>query len=265
MLPLAEITVVITRPRGQADELRRELEAFGATVVLFPTIEIAAPESYADLDAAVNNLSNYDWLILTSTNAAEHFLSRLEANGLETVELDNLRLCVVGEATAERMRLAQAHVDVLPTESNAEGVFTALCEYLGGESELNGLRFLMPRSAIGRDILPAKLRESGATVKDITAYRTVLPEKPDTARIKTLLQVGAVDCLTFTSPSTFQNLLQILSGADLPHLLKDAVIACIGETTAQAVRDKGFVPHLISDAPDASSFARNIAKYFQEQ
>lgn len=260
MLPLSEITIVVTRPREQAGEFKTALEQFGAKVVLFPTIEIVAPESYDELDAAINNLSVYDWLILTSANAAEHFLRRLEANNLETAELDYLRLCAIGEATAERLRLAQVHIDLLPTESRVEGVLTALVEYVGGEGELKGLRFLLPRPAIGRDFLPVKLRKAGAEVDDITAYQTVIPRNPDIAKLKALLQGGAVDCVTFTSPSTFNNFLQIFSE---PALLKDVTIACIGKTTAEAVQAQGFVPHIISEAADSSSFARAIAKFFQ--
>lgn len=262
MLPLSEITVLVTRPRGQAAEFKSELIAFGANVILFPTIEIAPPESYADLDAAIADLSVYDWLILTSANAAEHFLQQLEANQVETAELDNLRLCVIGEATAEEMRLAQAHIDIMPAVATAEGVYDALCEYVGGEAQLNGLRFLLPRSAIGREVLPQKLRRAGAVVNDVVAYRTVIPNNPDTAKVKALLQGGAIDCMTFTSPSTFNNFTQILDVPNLSSLLKNVIIACIGETTAQTIRQAGFEPNIISDSADAASFARTIAKHF---
>ena len=264
MLPLSEITVVVTRPREQATELKSELEQLGAKVVLFPTIEIAPPESYADLDAAIRNLSNYDWLILTSANAAEHFLRRLEANNLETAELDYLRVCAIGEATAERLRLAQVHVDLLPTESRAEGVFAALTDYLGGKNELRNLRFLLPRSAIGREYLPAKLRETGAVVTDVTAYQTVLPQNAETGKIKALLQGGAIDCLTFTSPSTFKNFVQLLGGKNLRQMLSGVAIACLGETTANVISESGFKVEIISPETNASAFTESIAGFFNK-
>lgn len=255
-LPLAEITVVVTRPREQADEFIAALKRLGANTFLFPTIEIAAPESYADLDAPIENLQNYDWVIFTSTNAVEHFLKRLAAKNLETAELDYLRVAAVGDATAERLRLAQVHIDVLPPESKAESLFEEIENYV---SELAGLRFLFPRSEIAREVLPQKLREAGATVDAPVAYRTVLPEKPETAKFKAMLAGGSIDCITFASPSAFKNFLQIFGETKLPN---DVAIACIGETTAKAVRESGLKVDIVSPEATSAAFAREIADYF---
>lgn len=262
MLPLSEITVVVTRPREQAFELSREFEQFGARVVSFPTIEIAAPESYADLDAAIVNLSIYDWLVFTSANGAEHFLRRFQAQNLETSELDYLQVCAIGEATAERLRLAQIHLDIIPTDSRAEGVFAALENYLGGRSEFANVRFLLPRSAIARDFLLVRLREAGAIVDDPAAYQTLLPAAPETGKLKALLQGGAIDCVTFTSPSTFKNFVRIFGEENLRQLLKGVTIACLGEVTAHAVGEFDFKADIVSSKADAASFARAVADYF---
>ena len=262
MFLLTDKTIVVTRPREQAGELKNELESLGAKVVLFPTIEIAPPASYAELDAEILNLAAYDWLVVTSVNAAEHFLRRLEANGLETAELDYLRVCAIGEATFERLRLAQVHIDVLPTEARAEAVFQALCEYLGNIRELENLRFLLPRSAIGLNLLPEKLSQAGALVKNVTAYQTILPEKPETGKIRALLEGGAIDCLTFTSPSTIKNFIKLIGTGDLSRLLPGVAIACLGKTTAQTVRDSGFSVDVIAPDASAAAFAAAIGEFY---
>jgi uroporphyrinogen III methyltransferase/synthase len=262
MLPLSEITVVITRPREQAFELSREFEQLGAKVFLFPTIEIVPPESYTDLDAAIANLSNYDWLIFTSANGAEHFLRRLEAQNIETSELDYLQVCAIGEATAERLRLAQIHLDLIPTDSSAEGVFSALENYLGGAREFPNVRFLLPRSKIARDFLPRKLREAGAIVDNPTAYQTVQPDAPETGKLKALLQGGAIDCVTFTSPSTVKNFIRIFAAENLLQLLGGIKIACLGEVTANAVGKFALQVDVVSSEANSASFARSVADYF---
>src|ERR671917_18476 len=101
--PLEGRTVVVTRARAQAAEFAAELERYGARVVACPTIEIVEPESYAPLDEALENLYGYDWLVFTSANGVEHFLRRLRAAGRDVSELDELRVCAIGEATAERL------------------------------------------------------------------------------------------------------------------------------------------------------------------
>src|SRR5256714_13887112 len=98
--PLAGRTVVITRARAQATEFAGLLEAYGARVVACPTIEIVEPESYAPLDQALENLYGYDWLIFTSVNGVDYFLRRLAALGKDVSELDELRVCAIGAATA---------------------------------------------------------------------------------------------------------------------------------------------------------------------
>src|ERR1044072_319437 len=166
-LPLAGRTVMITRAREQAAEFASALEAYGARVVSCPTIEIAPPESYAALDDAIENLFGYDWLIFTSANAVEHFCRRLEASGKDASELDELRVCAVrdatggrlarerrvaavGDGTADRLADERVHVDLVPQKFQAEGVFEALENFLGGRERIAGLTFLLPRPAAPR-------------------------------------------------------------------------------------------------------------------
>src|SRR3712207_9030738 len=63
--------VVVTRARAQAGELSRELEALGAEVFEFPTIEIRPPEDFGPLDEAIRALDSFDWIVFTSVNGAE--------------------------------------------------------------------------------------------------------------------------------------------------------------------------------------------------
>ena len=130
--PLAGRTVVITRARAQADEFVSELERYGARIIICPTIEISEPESYERLDEAIDHLFGYDWLVFTSVNGVDHFLRRLHAGGHDVSRVDELKVCAIGAATAERLRDAHIHVDVVPDEFKAEGVFAALVQYLGG-------------------------------------------------------------------------------------------------------------------------------------
>src|SRR5918998_1191458 len=218
--PLSGRTVMITRARRQAAEFAGELERLGARVVECPTIEIVEPESYAALDQAVENLFGYDWLVFTSANGVEHFLRRLELRGVDVSALDELRVCAIGAATADRLRDAQVHVDVVPEKFQAEGVYAALEAFVGGRQGLDRLNFLMPRAAVARDHLPRALEAAGARVDVVAAYRTVRPETHDRARVEALLVGGGVDCVTFTSASTVINFAQLFETSDLDPLLE---------------------------------------------
>ncbi|MBU2859301.1 uroporphyrinogen-III synthase, partial [Acidithiobacillus ferrooxidans] len=53
--------IVVTRPRAQAGEMLTLLEAQGARPILFPAVEIEAPENWQSLDDALHRLVAYDW------------------------------------------------------------------------------------------------------------------------------------------------------------------------------------------------------------
>ncbi len=264
-LALSGRTVMVTRALVQAAEFAAELERYGARVVACPTIEIVAPESYDLLDEAIDNLFGYDWLVFTSTNGVEHFMRRLEAAGKDAAELDELRVCAIGEATAVRLSEARAHVDVVPDKFQAEGVFAALESYLGGREHFTGLNFLIPRAAVARDFLPRALEEAGARVDVVPAYRTVRPATTDRARVEALLVGGGVDCVTFASASSVRNFAQLFDTHDLGPLLAGVRVACIGEITAGAAADHGLGTDIRPQESTAPALARAIAEFYSSR
>jgi uroporphyrinogen III methyltransferase/synthase len=263
--PLAGRTIVITRARAQAQEFAAELERYGARVVECPVIEIVEPESYGPLDEAIDNLYGYDWLIFTSVNGVDHFLRRFQALGHDVSELDELKVCAIGTATADRLRDWFIHVDVIPDQFKAEGIFAALASYAGGRENLRGSNFLIPRAAVARDYLPRALEEAGARVDVVAAYRTVRPQTTSRAALEALLVGGGVDCVTFTSSSTVVNFAQLFDTTDLGPLLDGVTIACIGDITASAAAEYGLRVDIQPAEYTTRALARAIADYYQDR
>lgn len=259
--PLAGRTVVITRAQSQADDFVTELKRYGADVVLCPTIEIRELESYARLDEAIEHLYGYDWLIFTSVNGVEHFFKRLKERERDASDLDELKVCAIGEATAERLRDLRVHVDVIPEEFKAEGVFSALQRFVGGPESLKGLNVLIPRASVARDYLPKALEEAGARVDVVPAYRTSLPADLDRGRVAAMLS-GSADCIAFTSSSTVRNLARLFDTEDLSQALAGVVIACIGDITATTAADYGLRVEIQPEQFTIPSLARAIAEHF---
>jgi uroporphyrinogen III methyltransferase / synthase len=258
---LAGRTIVVTRAASQASEFVTELERYGANVIVCPTIEIAEPESYERLDEAIDHLYGYDWLIFTSANAIEFFLRRLNTRGFAVSELDDIKVCAIGQASADKLRDAQIHVDVIPTQSKAEGVFTALSEFVGGVEQLRGLNILLPRAAVGRDFLPKSLEEAGARVDVVTAYRTIVPENLDRGRLSAML-AGSADCIAFTSSSTVKNLALLFDTHDLSKILAGLTIACIGDVTAATAREFGLRTDIQPAQFTVKDLAKTIANHY---
>ena len=258
---LAGRTVVVTRAASQAGAFITALEDYGATVISCPTIEIAEPESYERLDEAIDHLYGYDWIIFTSANGVEYFLRRLQTRDVGVEELDELKICAIGEATAEKLRDAHAHVDLIPSQAKAEGVFAALSEFVGGHERLHGRNILIPRAAVGRDYLPKALEEAGARVDVVTAYRTIVPENLDRGRLSAML-TGSADCIAFMSSSSVKNLALLFDTHDLGEKLQGLTIACIGEVTAATAADYGLRIDIQPEETTAAGLATAIAEYY---
>ena len=264
MRPLEGRTVIVTRAASQAADLTTLLEGYGAHVIACPTIEIREPDNYERLDEALDHLYGYDWLLFTSTNGVEFFLKRLTDRGLQIADLDEIKVCAIGQRTADKLHDAHVHVDLIPSQSTAEGVFAALAEFVTGEEHLRGLNILLPRAAIGRDVLPEALQKAGARIDIVTTYQTVLPENIDRGKLGAML-AGSSDCIAFTSPSTIKNLAKLFDTHDLGKTLPNIVVACIGSVTAEAAAEYGLRVEIVPEQTTTADLAHAIANYYADK
>ena len=186
----------------------------------------------------------------------------MATRGRDVSELDALKVCAIGEATADKLHAAHIHVDVVPDQFKAEGIFAALEQFVGGREALAGLSFLIPRAAVARSYLPDALEEAGARADVVAAYRTVRPQNPDLGRIKALLSGGGIDCIAFTSSSTVANFAQLFDTSDLAALLKGVAVACIGDITASTAAEHGLQTEIMPTEYTVPALAQAIASYF---
>jgi uroporphyrinogen III methyltransferase/synthase len=236
--PLFGSRVLVTRPRDRAGQMAARLRDLGAEPVIFPTIAIRPPENWEPLDAAVERLSSYDWVIFTSTNGVRFFWERLDQTGRDARAFAGARLGAIGPVTAWELTARGLRPDLVPKQYVAE----AILEEIGG---VEGQRILLPRADIARPLLAEGLRAAGAEVDEVAAYRTVPASAEDAQEIQEMLAVGELDVLTFTSSSTVRNFVAALE--PLPELPEGTVVACIGPITAQTARELGLPVHVSAD------------------
>src|SRR5262249_34194170 len=143
-------TVLITRAAEQAAELTALLELEGARVLQGPSIEIRRiPEKIAELQTALRNHRNYDWLIVTSTNTVEIIQNILREMGESWKLFSGLRIACIGESTAQRVQQAGGAVSLVPPHFQAESLVEELLK-----TGIKNKRLLLPRAAASREILP---------------------------------------------------------------------------------------------------------------
>ena len=234
-------TILVTRARTQSDDITTQLEALGASVIHFPTIEIVPPESWAALDASIARIRDYDWIVFTSANGVNFFLSRLaelqQSNITEV--LSSKVICAIGPATARAIEAAGATAHVVASDSRAEGALASIIDHLGGEENIRGLKFLIPRARVARETLPEGLRSLSAHVDAVEAYQTVKPDV-DRDAVISLFSQNRIDAIAFTSSSTISNLAELTGLTDLSDLLATTLVVCIGPTTAETAAKHGL-------------------------
>jgi uroporphyrinogen III methyltransferase / synthase len=239
--PLFGRSVVVTRAREQASELRGRLELLGADVIELPAIAIEL------VDVALPRLSSYDWLVFTSANGVDAFFERgLAAAGLDARALAGVRIAVIGPGTQRAVTARGILADLVPDRFVAEALLDAFPNPDGPDAAV-----LIARAEQARDVLPDGLAERGYTVDILPVYRTVRGE-PDAAAVKRVRE-GRVDAITFTSSSTVVNLCDLLGAVPDPQPL----VVSIGPVTSATARERGLEvnveaePHTIDGLVDA--------------
>jgi len=255
-LPLFGKTVVVTRKGDQAESMIDQLRELGAEPFFFPVIETIAPDDWSPLDNALNNLSQYQGLIFTSVNGVRFFAERLKTIDQDIRELKGLRVFTIGPKTAEAVRDLGIRVDVVPENFVAESLIASI-----GKENIEGKRFLLPRAAVAREILPEQLREMGAILDVVPTYQTVLPD-PQVTELSKRLEAGNIDVITFTSSSTVKNFLALTGDKLLPAIRK-VKIACIGPVTANTAREAGLNVEILPEQYTVSSLLDAIEAFFQ--
>ncbi len=201
--PLAGRTVVVTRPREQADALAVPLRELGAEVILAPVIRIVPRPLDEEAQRVLAGVASYDLLVFTSVNGVRIFADGLDEAGLGLSALKASGaapgrrpvLAAIGPATAAALEARGLACDVVPEDYVAEGLLAAL-ERRGVAPA--GARVLIPRAAEARSVLPDTLRGRGASVDLLPVYDTLPADGLEVPRER----LERVDFITFTSSST---------------------------------------------------------------
>jgi len=249
--PLFGRGIIVTRPAAQAAEMTELLRAAGARV-----IAIADPSDWGPLDAAIDRIEAYQWLIFTSANGVTSFFKRLRERGRDIRDLKGIQIATIGPATAASVEARGLRVDLVPDSFISEGVVEALAR-----KELKGCRVLLPRAEEARGVIPQGLARLGASCEVVTAYRTVRSEHT-AAELAPLFAAAKVDAVTFTSPSTVSHFLGIM-GPDF-QLPAGVKVACIGPVTEAAARKAGLRVDIFQERFTIPGLVDAIAAYFAQ-
>lgn len=242
--PLEGRRVVVTRPRDQSGPLVEGLEKLGATVTVVPLVDVRPVDDTRALDAAVQELAEYDWVVFTSANGVEAVGSRLQG------PLEWVLVAAVGPATAAAVRALGSEPAFIPERHAAE-------EIVRGLGSLVGTRVLLPQADIADPGLAEALRARGATVDSVVAYRTVevAPE------MSGVLALRVADAVVIASPSAARGLAALASSVET---LRGLLIVAIGQTTAAGAREAGLPVGLVAQEATSEGIIQALVDHFEE-
>jgi uroporphyrinogen III methyltransferase/synthase len=245
---------LVTRTEEQSAAFRSLLESRGAKTTCLPAIQIVDPDSWEDCDNAIWKLAEYFAVCFTSKNAVDKFIARIRSIRPQALHtLSDCKLFTVGEKTKAALHANGFSTSFAPQHASA-GELAAALKTL----DVYGLHILLPKSNIARSELSDQLRAVGASVDEVITYKTILPHPAHLDAVQQMLKEKKIDAVTFFSPSSVVNVVEML-GTDL---LAQTAIAAIGSTTAEAVTQAGLHTNVVAPQATSESLASEIEKYF---
>ena len=200
-------TVLVTRAAGQSSQFSELLQQQGANVIEMPALVIGPPSSWEALDNAIAHLSDFDWLILTSSNGIDYFFERLLAQGKDARALGGVKIAVVGKKTATSLKARGLQPDFIPPNFVADSLIEHFPE------PLEGKKLLFPRVETGgREVLVQEMTAKGAVVTEVATYQSGCPAQIAPAALDALHK-QRVDVITFASSKTVKYFCQLLEKA----------------------------------------------------
>ena len=246
--PLFGTRVLVPSAPGTSRKLRDLLVGLGAEVIVQPAIHITPPPEWAPLDAALEAIDRYDWVVFTSANGVGAFMDRLLGSGGDARRLHGVRLAVVGPGTAEKLASYGLKADRVAETFVTESLASSFLD------EAAGKRFLLVQGSRAREVLSASLRTAGAEVDEVVGYGSedVMEADPETAAA---FAVGEIDWVTATSASVVHSLMRLYGDS-----LRSARFASIGPVTSAALRELGREPDLEAFPHTASGLVDAILR-----
>ncbi len=254
--PLFGKRILVTRAVHQAGSLATLLRDEGAQPILTPTIRIAPPSDPGPLRDAVTHLDCYDWVVFTSGNTVDAVFSSISDAALDVRAFAGTKVCAIGGKTRAALRSRGVYADLVPEDSRAEGVIAALRPLLADRT-----RVLLPRAEVAREVLPNSLRDAGAEVDVVVAYRNVPPEPKDVERIRSLVDPAQSEAVLFTSSSTVRNLVDVL-GEKAADQLNVLDLFSIGPVTTQTAERLGLCVTATSAEQTIESLVATVRAYY---
>ncbi len=255
MNSLKNKTILITKSEAECKKNLDFLRHEDAELIFCPTIKILPATNSPELDDALKMFNQFDYLVLTSANAVEVFFDIATKKRLN---LSKIKIATVGKSTADECESVGIRVDILPDEFSSKGLIEKFYDF-----NLVDKKIFIPGSSLSSGELNLGLSELGAQVYSVPVYDVVPNDLSNLKNEHKKIQKKHPNVFVFTSPSSFNNFLKIMSVTDSDKYFGTSTICAIGTTTENAIREKGLAVHIVPEIFSLQGISEAIIKYFQ--
>lgn len=234
-LPLFGISIGITRPEEQSEEIADEVVRRGGEAILMPMIRISPVdiEQTLRIRECLKRLGEFQWIVWTSVNGVTEFFRHLRLAGMDARALAGSRLACIGTSTAAKLEHFGVTADLIPPQFRAEALAESMKPFAGGQ------RVLWARADRGRAVLPELLTAAGAAVEQLVVYSNtdVAELSVDVAE---RLRSGQLSWVSLSSPSIARRFASMLASSGISAAEMTTRIATISPVTTAAAEQCGL-------------------------
>lgn len=247
-------SVVITRPRAQAEPLAARLAAAGVSVHVFPLLDIQPLANTDELESCMARLADYAMVAFVSPNAVDAafpFIPQWPAGVIAAVVGEGSRQALARHGVTEAN--AQLAYPVDPHRTDSETLLDVL-----DLDALRGRKALIVRAETGRELLADRLREAGIQVDKVAAYRRGAPPLDETRRNQLADLIAADADWVITSSEALRHLQQDVrqvACADGWTTLLARRLIVPHQRIAETAQDLGFTRVTLTDSGDEALIA----------
>ena len=253
--PLAGISVLVTRPMGQAEGLANKIRDMGGSVVMLPAIDIQPTGDPHALAERIGRMREFDLIIFVSPTAVQWAWPHILARHGDWPH--GFKVAAVGQGTARVLRDFDMKHVIAPEDGSGSERLLALPEFI----DIEPRHVLIVRGEGGRELLADGLTARGARVEYAECYRRGKPNL-DPAPIIDLWQRQGVQAVTVTSVESLDNLFDLLGSAGRDLLLGTPMFVHHARI-AEAARARG-VSTVIETGPDETGLLQSLIHHFAE-
>lgn len=234
-MPLNKLKVLVTRQEKFSHSLMTRISLKGGEPVLCPLFDIVPCDN-----ETFRKLNDYDLVIVTSLNAAEVMLQKIDISDIK-------QWATIGDATARYLMTLGASDILYPNSKpyNSEELLNALLE-------LKDKTIAVITGENGRQYLCKELTKAGAIVDEIIVYKRI---KPD---IKAQLIVD-VDIVIITCVTSLHNLYSTLIREGIDAFSIPLLV--VSERIYKQAKQLGYTDIFVADGMNDTDIIESLEKF----